>query len=104
DWLYTFDESAGIQATRILRITMLAILVGALIALVAFKIFQRLFKEFSDSAVALLLERRYPKELGDRLITAVELADPKLSEKYGYSQAMVDATIRDAAERVEKLP
>src|SRR5262249_26141294 len=41
---------------------------------------------------------------GDRLITAVELADPKLSEKYGYSQVMVDSTIRDAAERVERLP
>jgi len=60
---------------------MLAILVGCLIALVAFKIFRRLFKEFSDASVALLLERRYPKELGDRLITAVELADPKLCRK-----------------------
>jgi len=104
DWLYTFDEATGGEATVIMRLAMLLILAGALLALIVFKILRRLFKEFSDAAVAMLLERRYPKELGDRLITAVELADPKLSEKYGYSQAMVDATIRDAADRVEKLP
>ena len=70
----------------------------------AVKIVLRLAREFRDDALALVLERRFPKELGDRLITAVEMADPKLSEKYGYSQIMLDRTIREAAERVEKLP
>jgi hypothetical protein len=104
DWLYTFDESTGTRSTVILRLAMLLLLGGGLVSLIVFKIMRRLFKEFSDASVALLLERRFPNQLGDRLITAVELADPKLSEKYGYSQAMVDATIRDAADRVEKLP
>jgi hypothetical protein len=104
DWLYTFDEATGTRPTVILRLVILLLVGGTLVALITFKILRRLFKEFNDSAVALLLERHYPRELGDRLITAVELADPKLSEKYGYSQTMVDATIRDAAQRVENLP
>src|SRR5439155_6680911 len=79
-------------------------LAAGLLAVVAFKVLRRLLREFSDGALALVLERRFPRELGDRLITAVEMADPKLSEKYGYSQIMLDRTIREAAERVEKLP
>jgi hypothetical protein len=105
DWLYWFTELAeGSHPTIALRGAILAVIVAGLVALLALKLIRRLFKEFSDPAVAMLLERKYPSELGDRLITAVELADPKLAEKYGYSQAMVDATIRDAADRVEKLP
>ncbi|HYV38375.1 MAG TPA: hypothetical protein VE988_22015 [Gemmataceae bacterium] len=104
DWLYTFEDSTGELPATVIRVTILAITVIGLGAYVVYKIFFRLFKEFSDAAVAMLLERRFPNELGDRLITAVELADPKLSEKYGYSQAMVDKTIRDAAERVQSLP
>src|SRR5262249_9102490 len=45
----------------------------------------------------------FPTLLGDRLITAVEMADPRLAERYGYSQAMIDQTIRDAAARVDRL-
>ena len=104
DWLYTFNELTGNGATIGLRAVILVLALAGLVALISVKIFRRLFKEFSDAAVAMLLERRYPKELGDRLITAVELADPKMAQQYGYSQAMVDATIRDAATRVEKLP
>jgi hypothetical protein len=105
DWLWTADETTGsTTATVVLRLMVLVALLAGLVALVAFKVVRRIFKEFNDAAVALLLERRYPRELGDRLITAVELADPKLSQKYGYSQDMVDHTIRDAAERVGRLP
>ncbi len=64
----------------------------------------RVTREFSDPAVALVLERRFPRELGDRLITAVELADPRVAEKYGYSKALIERTITDAADRVEKVP
>jgi hypothetical protein len=79
-------------------------LAAGLLAVVATKVFLRLFREFRDASLALVLERRFPRELGDRLITAVEMADPRLADKYGYSQAMVDQTIRDAADRVEKVP
>src|SRR5437868_4730466 len=56
DWLYNFDEATGGVPTVILRVGILLLAVGSLIAYVAFKIFVRLFKEFSDPAVALLLE------------------------------------------------
>jgi hypothetical protein len=64
----------------------------------------RLAREFRPAALALVLERRFPRILGDRLITAVELADPRVAEKYGYSQTMIDETIAEAAERVEQIP
>ena len=104
DWLWQADELSGPQTTRLLRAVILVGVLVGLGAVVVFKVMRRLFKEFSDASVALLLEKRYPKQLGDRLITAVELADPTLAQKYGYSQTMVDHTIRDAAERVGQLP
>src|SRR5262249_9279265 len=63
----------------------------------------RLFREFRDTALALVLERRFPHILGDRLITAVELADPKKAAEVGYSPAMVQETIHEAAQRVDQL-
>jgi hypothetical protein len=86
-----------------LRAVALAGLVTGLVALVAFKVLLRLLREFRDNALALLLERRFPLALGDRLITAVELADPRLAARYGYSQSMIDQTIRDAADQVDRL-
>jgi hypothetical protein len=86
------------------RTMMLCFFVAGMLAVVGFKVVSRFFREFSNGALALVLERRFPRELGDRLITAVELADPHMAKRYGYSQAMVDHTVQDAAERVEKLP
>src|SRR5262249_19566166 len=54
--------------------------------------------------LALVLERRFPKQLGDRLITAVELSDPQKAAQQGYSPVMVEKTIHDAADQVDKLP
>src|SRR5262245_1386493 len=51
DWLYTFDEATGGRPPVILRIAVLMVLGGALLALIGFKIVRRLFKEFSDPAV-----------------------------------------------------
>lgn len=63
----------------------------------------RLFTHFGQRSLALVLERRFPKLLGDRLITAVELSKPR-ARQYGYSPAMLQLTINDAAERVHKIP
>src|SRR5262249_7195106 len=71
---------------------------------VGMKVFHLLFREFSDPALALVLERRFPELLGDRLITAVELSDPEAAGELGYSPAMVRQTIQEAAERVQKVP
>lgn len=86
------------------RAGVLTVLVAGLLAVVAAKVLLRLLREFRDPALALVLERRFPRELGDRLITAVELADPAMAERYGYSQVMIDSTLREAAEQVDRLP
>jgi hypothetical protein len=86
-----------------MRCGVLVVLLSGLAAAVATKVFTRLFREFRDDALALVLERRFPRILGDRLITAVELADPKKAAAIGYSAAMVQETIHEAAQRVEQL-
>lgn len=91
------------QMPRSFRATTLIVLTAGLLGVVALKVFVRVLGDFRDAALALVLERRFPAELGDRLITAVELADPEQARRYGYSQSMIDATVRDAAERVDRL-
>ncbi len=83
-----------------LRATVLGLVVVGYFAYLFFRVFRRLTKEFSYPALALVLERRYPKLLGDRLITAVELADVDAMAKYGYSKEMIRATIAEARGRV----
>jgi hypothetical protein len=95
DWVQEFPWSV--------RCGLLVVLLSALLAAVALKVVTRLFREFRDSALALVLERRFPKILGDRLITAVELADARKAAEIGYSAAMVQETIHEAAQRVEEL-
>jgi hypothetical protein len=89
---------------RVLRIIALVGALGGLAAVLILTVALRLFRDFRDAALALVLERRFPKVLGDRLITAVELADTRKAAKYGYSQIMIEQTIQDAAERVETVP
>ena len=111
DWVQelqqlTVDPVTGAQGRIdfITRLILLCLFLGGLLAVVFWKVLFRIMREFSDPALALVLERRFPKELGDRLITAVELADPKLAEKYGFSKTMIENTIQDAADQVEKVP
>jgi hypothetical protein len=100
--LFTFD---WVQSTPWgFRAGVLAVIVAGLLAAVALNVLARLFREFRDSALALVLERRFPELLGDRLITAVELADTRRAVEQGYSLAMIEQTVQEAAERVEKVP
>lgn len=105
---YGVFKAFGVDWVQILpgafRGGVLAILSIGLIGVLAVKVLLRFFREFSPPALALVLERKFPKILGDRLITAVELADPKLAVRYGYSQDMIDKTIQDAAAKVEEIP
>jgi hypothetical protein len=87
-----------------LRAVILAVLSGAAVILVVTKVATRLLREFHNDALALVLERRFPDKLGDRLITAVELADVKRAATYGYSTPMIEQTIQEAVERVEQIP
>ena len=100
--LFTWDWV--LDAPRWMRGVALVIAAGLLAAILVSRIATRLTKELSYPALALVLERRFPTVLGDRLITAVELADVERSASYGYSAEMVRATIAEAQERVGTVP
>lgn len=104
---YGLFKLTGVDWVQILsrsfRGVVLGLLLTGLAALVVAKMLLRLMREFSSPALAMVLERRYPELLGDRLITAVELADPAIAKRYGFSQAMIDQTIQDASERLAQV-
>lgn len=87
-----------------IRWAFLGILVLALGFLVGYQIVYRLLVPFRPAALALVLERRFPQVLQDRLVTAVELADLEAAAEMGYSPDMVAATARTAAAKVEEVP
>src|SRR5262249_30134625 len=105
---YGFFQLTGVDWVQVLpwaaRAIVLAALVMGLMVVLTSKMLLRLFRAFRDGALPLVLGRRYPAELGDRLIAAVELADPALADRYGYSRTMIEHTIREAADRVDRLP
>ena len=81
--------------TLVLALLCLAFVISRLPLLVA---------SFSDSDMALALERKFPDALGDRLITAVELGHPGAKVFPDMSSAMVEATRVEAAKGIETLP
>ena len=105
DWMLELDflDPSGKGSFWVRALIALAVL-AVLGYVIASRLVARLMREFSDPAVAVVLERRFPRELGDRLITAVELADPNKAQAYGYSNAMLQRTIIEAADRVERVP
>jgi hypothetical protein len=94
----------ALDAPAWLRGGALVIAILLLAGIVVFRIAVRLTRELSYPALALVLERRFPKVLGDRLITAVELADVERQSRYGYSSAMIRQTIDEARDRVGTVP
>lgn len=78
-------------------------LVAFFVLFAAGLILRRMMYDFRELSLAKVLERRYPEELGDRVLTAVELRDPRKVEEAGYSQEMVTHVIHEAAERVDRL-
>jgi hypothetical protein len=75
-----------------------------LLAPVVGMVVNRLVTSFHAPALALVLERRFPGLLGDRLITAVEMDDPELARSLGYSPTMLEQTIQEAALLVDQIP
>lgn len=97
-WDWVLDAPRSVRGVALVAVGVM------LAALIALRIARRLAKELSYPALALVLERRYPKELGDRLITAVELADVEGHARYGYSGELIRQTIGEARERVARVP
>ncbi|MFO0938085.1 MAG: hypothetical protein U0798_16400 [Gemmataceae bacterium] len=100
--LFTIDWV--LDAPKLLRVVGLLIFLGLLAAIVGYLWYYRLTRTFSNSSLALVLEKRFPQLLGDRLITAVELADVEKAKNSGISGDMLRDTIADARERVAKVP
>ena len=76
---------------------------GLLFVVFLTRVVFRLPAEFSYPSLALVLEKRFPG-LGDRLITAVELADVRRAAAFGYSPELIQQTIAEARERVAEVP
>lgn len=92
------------DAPRWLRTAVLVGLSLALLVLLVRRVAFRLTRQFSYPSLALVLEKRFPAQLGDRLITAVELADVSGQESSGYSGDLLRQTIAEARERVAAVP
>lgn len=66
-------------------------------------LFLRITRPLPDWELALLLERKYGRELGDRLVTAVQMSDSAGVSKQGYSWAMVEAATQEAEKSLQNL-
>lgn len=108
---FTLDFSLqyffGVDLLDEARWVRIALAVGfgaVLVFFLVWYIVRRIFREFRSSALALVLEKRFPELLGDRLITAVELVNLNKAATYGYSIDMIKKTMLDARERVDQVP
>jgi hypothetical protein len=91
---YIREGSPSIQT--FLRSGALLILVAGVGYLLYRFLFSRLMRPITTSDLAMLLERRFSKELGDKFVTAVELHDWEKAREQGYSPSMLETTTRDA--------
>jgi hypothetical protein len=91
------------ETPQAVRIGMLVIMaVGSLWLLVGW-LLPRLLKPISDSSVALLIERKHP-DLGNRLITAVQVCDsqPDVSDRVAHAQ-MFEQVLAEASQSASSV-
>ncbi len=86
-----------------LRLAFIALMLTILGAYIALRLIRLVKKDLSYTSLALVLEKRHPELLRDRLITAIELSDIDKAEGQGYSREMVQQTIDEAHERVGRV-
>lgn len=106
-WLgLTFDvvhfQIRKLELPEWFRIGFLLVVVGLLTAALVSSILLRILRGYRFKALALVLERQFP-QLGDRLITAVELSDDPGNADSGLGGAMLQRTVLDAGQRVKAL-
>lgn len=92
-----------LDAPKFLRVAAFAALALILLGILVTRLYLRLHRELSYPSLALVLEKRFPQILGDKLITAVELADIPKAKAMGYSEGMLRATIEDARQKVSEV-
>jgi hypothetical protein len=89
------------ELPRSVRVVILVAAGLGFLVLIAWTWLWRLMPGIREQALAIILERRFPGLLGDRLITSVELADAP--ESLGYSRPMLERTMAEAAERIQRV-
>lgn len=77
-------------------------LVIVLVVYGVFRVAQPALTPLSRSSLAILLERRFPNELREQLITAVDLGDPDEAERRGYSREMAERVFSGARASLER--
>lgn len=95
DWVQVLPRSVRVLAS-VAIIGTIAFVIGSSL--------RSLLRKFRPEALALVLERRFPKLLRDQLITAVELTDLDRAESYGYSRQMILQTVQEVSTRVDQIP
>ncbi len=98
---YVREGSPSIQT--FLRSGAQLILIAGVSYILIRYLFSRLFTPISTSDLAVLLERRFPKELGDKFVTAVELNDWEKAREHGYSPSMLEVTTRQAERDISSI-
>jgi len=86
-----------------LRLAFIALMLTILGVYITLRLTRLIRKDLSYTSLALVLEKRHPELLRDRLITAIELSDLDKAEAQGYSREMVQQTIDEAHERVGQV-
>lgn len=98
-----FGVDVAQQLTPVIRIGTTVVLALGLVALVVWRVTVLVNKRFTLTSLALVLEKRHPKLLGDRLITAIQMFDVEKARRAGYSVEMVQHTIKEARERMRQV-
>ena len=98
---YAVFSVRHLEPPRWLRAGMDLAVLGGLAAVVLLLIVFRVFRSFRAKSLALLLEKRFP-ELGDRLVTAVELSEQPES-RTALTSAMLEQTVLDATAALKNL-
>jgi hypothetical protein len=110
DWgifyqLFSFDylRDGGRAGHILIRGGLFVILVGLVLWVMFRFLAMRLAMPISETDLSILLERKFGSQLGDRLVTAVELSDAESAKRMGYSWGMVEATTAEAESRLQGL-
>ncbi|TXT20353.1 MAG: hypothetical protein FD138_4228, partial [Planctomycetota bacterium] len=90
-----------LEPPRWLRVGLDVAVLGGLAAVVLLMVAFRVFRSFRSKSLALILERRFP-ELGDRLVTAVELS-AQSETRSALTSAMLERTVAEASEKLQQL-
>lgn len=93
-----------VEGHRVARILYwLGLWVGLAVVL-GYHFIYRLQTRIDLNSVAVVLERRFAKQLGDRLLTALDYANPQTAAQRTVSWPLVAVAQREAVERLSQLP